>query len=121
MKPKKNKVYLMHNDRIAKINNVLENDAIDVTFVELPSGSETNSIVFIENFHPQKAIPAAIFKRVMDIKIWKCEMLNLLLDSLRYGQIEAGRIWAMEYAIKHKICKQNRSIKRTKKSDTDMP
>lgn len=111
MKPQKNKVYLMHDDRIAKINNVLENDAIDVTFIELPSGSETNSIVFVENFHPQKTISAAIFKKAMDIKKWHYEMLNLLLDSLRYGQIKAGRIWAMEYAIKHKICKQNRRNK----------
>lgn len=119
MKPKKNKVYLMHGDRIAKINDVLENDIIDVTLIELPSGRETNSIVFIENFHPQKAISAAIFKRAMDIKNWHYEMLNLLLDSLRYGQIEAGRIWAMEYAIKHKICKQNRSVK--KKSSMNTP
>jgi len=119
MKPKKNKVYLMRNDRIARINNVLENDALDVTFIELPSGDVTNNIVLIENFHPQKTISAAIFKRVMNINGWHYEMLNLLLDSLRYGQIEAGRIWAMEYAIRHKICKQNRSVK--KKSSMNTP
>lgn len=112
MKPKKNKVYLMRNDRIARIDDVLENDVLDVTIIDLPSGDVTSSIVLIENFHPQKAIPAAIFKRAMNINNWHYEMLNLLLDSLRYGQIEAGRIWAMEYAIKHKICKQNRSVKK---------